>query len=89
MYGNKRHHLWPIKDLFTCSGAPLLTRCHLPSASMYVMAVRLSTGLKGRKCTSVMPSLAYSNQEMAVIAIVIYERTYGHDNQKFQMLDII
>lgn len=41
-----------------CSGAPLLTRCQLPSLSIYVIAVRLSTGLKGKKWTSLMPSLA-------------------------------
>uniref|UniRef100_A0A0A9DAM2 Mha2 n=1 Tax=Arundo donax TaxID=35708 RepID=A0A0A9DAM2_ARUDO len=41
-----------------CSGAPLLTRCQLPSASMYVRAVLLSTGLKGKKCTSLIPALA-------------------------------
>lgn len=33
----------------TCSGAPLLTLCIFPSASMYVRAVRLSVGLNGRK----------------------------------------
>lgn len=32
----------------TSSGAPLLTLC-IPSLSMYVRAVRLSFGLKGRK----------------------------------------
>ena len=42
------------KHMDTCSGAPLLARCQLPSESMYVIAVRLSTGLNGRKCTSVM-----------------------------------
>lgn len=33
----------------TCSGAPLLTLCILPAASMYVSAVLLSVGLNGRK----------------------------------------
>lgn len=46
-----------IKD--TCSGAPLLARYQLPSESMYVIAVRLSTGLKGIKCTSVILARAY------------------------------
>lgn len=33
----------------TCSGAPLLTLCILPVASIYVSAVLLSVGLNGRK----------------------------------------
>lgn len=46
----------------TCSGAPLLARYQLPSESVYVIAVRLSTGLKGRKCTSLMFARAYSHK---------------------------
>ena len=49
-----RGNRWSI----TCSGAPLLTRCQLPSGSIYVIAVRFSTGLNGKKCTSVMLALA-------------------------------
>lgn len=60
-----------LKDLFTCSGAPLLTRCQSPRWSMYVMAVRLSTGLKGKKCTSSIPSLACSKHEKCVIIVII------------------
>lgn len=37
---------------FTCSGAPLLTRCILFSPSRYVNAVLLSVGLNGRKWIS-------------------------------------
>lgn len=46
----------------TCSGAPLLARYQFPSESVYVIAVRLSTGLKGRKCTSLMFARAYSHK---------------------------
>lgn len=52
-------HIVPLKIyIFTCSGAPLLARCQFPLSSIYVMAVRLSTGLKGKKWTSLIPSLA-------------------------------
>lgn len=40
---------------------------------MYVIAVRLSTGLKGRKCTSVMFARAYGQND-----VFLLEKTTGH-----------
>lgn len=50
-----------FSSIDTCSGAPLLARYQLPSESIYVIAVRLSTGLNGRKCTSLMFARACSH----------------------------